>query len=257
MGPNCWNVWATCPDPDSVAIVWLLFASIIQSCSNSLQGLKIPATVVNERSHCLGSVKTRGPHYISLFLEDTYQCWNGVCGSTRFPTETWKNQYSSAKQKYQWMDLWNINLRDKNVYGIVIKDLPAMMFGTTSISTSQRMRYSKVMQCCDVSDLSVSHVVFFMMSSTSSGTSQSRKGCSERNSDSDKSVWGGFWSEPWANVLLWGAVFFPPTTLYLTCLGLCTSSRNTPPTALSILFSTDQAGSQLEMYSLERYTDIW
>lgn len=71
------------------------------------------------------------------------------------------------------------------------------------------MRYSKVMQRCDVANLSVSHVVFFMMSSPSSGTSQSRKGCSERNSDSDKSVWGGFWSEPWANVLLWGAVFFP------------------------------------------------
>lgn len=53
-------------------------------------GLKSPATVVNERSHCLGSVKTRGPHYVSPFLEDpdTYECWNGVCGSTRFPTET-------------------------------------------------------------------------------------------------------------------------------------------------------------------------
>lgn len=184
-------------------------------------GLKIPATVVNERSHCLGSVKTRDKTPLHFSFLGRYLWMLEWC--------LWINPLSHfnleepilAPQTKVSMDGF---VKSKSCEARMFMELLSKIFllwclehclSTTSISTSQMMCYSTVMQRCEVTNLSVSHVEFFMMSSPSSGTLQSRKGCSERNSDGDKSVWGGFWSEPWANVLLWGAVFFPLPPLYI------------------------------------------
>lgn len=71
-----------------------------------------------------------------------------------------------------------------------------------------------------------------------------------RNSVGDKNVGEGFLSEPCHNVLLWETGFvskhFTSKESALMCLGLCTSSRNTPPTAPPL---PDSLGFQLEMYS--------